>query len=991
LPDGSEDLPLATLGAALAGSFKGEPGKQLSSLIAKLVSSKMPPSFNRQAIQRYLGTRWGLGPQRQNTVIVFSITLEPAARLANADAAQAFFDGVAQRYASFAGVTLSAASGGASASQATVVDSEALQAVKKDHQKSLLKIHEVITNLVKEMGDGEDDEAAETADNSLLEKLDHWVSEFGDDMYLGTKPIFDARKIRVYDAWWNWVRVDLIELKQELLKGLITSSDISDRIRMILNRWTSSCGNILKSLSPEHTVVEQLKTQTSSLKESCPVFVYTKPAEAPRTRIDEAGKTIYEEVPRGASGQSLTFAHLIKGGTSGLPKPVIQLKQQDGNEWKSNRIWTDIYVENLIQGETAGLSFSATTALVTGAGPGSIASGIVQGLLQGGAQVFVTTSRPPPAATTKFFEEMYKTYGSKGSKLTVMPFNQASKQDCEALVNHIYDTKDEARDLDVIVPFAAIGETGQLDGIDAKSELAHRLMLTNLLRMLGHVKQQKEKRRFNTRPTSVILPLSPNHGTFGGDGLYSESKLGLETLFNRFHSEGWSDYLTIVGAVIGWTRGTGLMSTNNILAEAVEAEKSITFSSSEMAFSILALIHPEILAASENEPILADISGNLSEIRDLKAIISKVRQQLSDRTKLQQALNEENRRIDALLTAPEKDAPKTIITPQTERVNLKVGYPELPNFSKATAGLADLEGLVDLSKTVVVVGFSELGPWGSSRTRWEMEYRGDFTTAGMVEIAWIMGLIEHVDGQVNGAPYAGWVDAKTKQPIQDGDIGATFGKYVLEHTGYRTIEPEILDGYDPNKKEFLHEVVLDEDLPTFQASRATAEAFQLEHGNSVTISPVAETDEYLVKVKKGTRLLIPKAVAFNRTVAGLLPTGWNPAKYGIPDDIISQVDPITAYVLCCVAEALYSAGIKDPFEIFAYMNTSELANCIGTGAGGLAALRKMYRERYLEHSVQSDIFQETFLNTPGAWVNLLLLSSTGPIKTNSGACATAIE
>jgi fatty acid synthase subunit alpha, fungi type len=85
-------------------------------------------------------------------------------------------------------------------------------------------------------------------------------------------------------------------------------------------------------------------------------------------------------------------------------------------------------------------------------------------------------------------------------------------------------------------------------------------MLVNLLRLLGAVKSKKAASGLVTRPTQVILPLSPNHGLFGNDGLYAESKISLETLFNRWHSESWGEYLCVSGAVIGWTRGTGLMS-----------------------------------------------------------------------------------------------------------------------------------------------------------------------------------------------------------------------------------------------------------------------------------------------------------------------------------------------------------------------------------------------------------------------------------------------
>jgi phosphopantetheine--protein transferase-like protein len=41
--------------------------------------------------------------------------------------------------------------------------------------------------------------------------------------------------------------------------------------------------------------------------------------------------------------------------------------------------------------------------------------------------------------------------------------------------------------------------------------------------------------------------------------------------------------------------------------------------------------------------------------------------------------------------------------------------------------------------------------------------------------------------------------------------------------------------------------------------------------------------------------------------------------------------------------------------------------------------------------VQGDILQETFINTTAAWINMLLLSSSGPVKTPVGACATAME
>ena len=80
-------------------------------------------------------------------------------------------------------------------------------------------------------------------------------------------------------------------------------------------------------------------------------------------------------------------------------------------------------------------------------------------------------------------------------------------------------------DLDYILPFTGIPENSrEIDGLDDKSKLAHGMMLVNLLRIFGSVKNRKASRHFVTRPTQVIHPLSPNHGLFRKDGLYSDSQ-----------------------------------------------------------------------------------------------------------------------------------------------------------------------------------------------------------------------------------------------------------------------------------------------------------------------------------------------------------------------------------------------------------------------------------------------------------------------------------
>lgn len=96
-----------------------------------------------------------------------------------------------------------------------------------------------------------------------------------------------------------------------------------------------------------------------------------------------------------------------------------------------------------------------------------------------------------------------------------------------SFVNYIHSDSGIKWDFDYVLPFAAISENGnEIDGIDPKSELAHHLMLTNVLRLLGSIKKAKAVQRIQrSRPSQVILPLSLNHSMFGSDGLANKHKI----------------------------------------------------------------------------------------------------------------------------------------------------------------------------------------------------------------------------------------------------------------------------------------------------------------------------------------------------------------------------------------------------------------------------------------------------------------------------------
>ncbi|KAJ7158521.1 fatty acid synthase [Mycena filopes] len=667
--------------------------------------------------------------------------------------------------------------------------------------------------------------------------------------------------------------------------------------------------------------------------------------------------------------------------------PLLHLKRKVGTNWEYSSNLTGVYLDILHEIATSGTTFKDKNALLTGVGKGSIGVEIVKGLLQGGAHVVITTSRYS-RSTVEYYQSIFQTFGSAGSALTVVPFNQGSKQDVEALVDYIYANL--GMDLDYIIPFAGVPENGrEIDGLDDKSELAHRIMLVNLLRILGAVKTKKASRHFVTRPTQVILPLSPNHGLFGNDGLYSESKISLETLFQRWSSESWGEYLCLAGAVIGWTRGTGLMGPTNIVAHELESYGVRTFSSKEMAFNILGLMHPLLFSITQVEPIWADLNGGMDKLPDLADITGRIRSDLMKKSELRRAIALDNSADFKIINGVEAERLLQTVN-VTPRANFRFDFPTLEPYENLSE-LSSLRGMVDLDRVMVITGFGEVGPWGSSRTRWEMEARGEFTIEGCIEMAWIMGYIKHFDGRLkDGSLYVGWVDGKTADPVDDKDVKGRYQKDILEHAGVRLIEPELFRGYDPKKKVFNQEIELIHDLEPIEVAESEAHKFKLQHGDKCDVW-AGEGGQWFFKLKKGALVFVPKSFSFNRTVAGQIPTGWHAGRYGIPDDIIAQADRATLWALVCTAEALNMSGITDPYELYKHVHPSEVGTSLGSGMGGTVSMAKMFKDRRDEREVQNDILQETFINTTAGWINLLLMSSSGPVKIPVGACATALQ
>ncbi|KAJ1737075.1 fatty acid synthase alpha subunit Lsd1, partial [Coemansia sp. Benny D160-2] len=1066
LPEKPEEIPLSELSQGLS-PLDNPLGKQSLGLIARLVSSKMPGGFTKAQMCQHLNAKYGLGPLRQEGVLLVALTMEPPSRLESDKSAHVWLDSAANVYSKRTGVALQSHHSLGSSSGlkvggaiATINSSEFIAA--QAAQKAL--IERTLQALAAYLGASsnlETDDATQairltSTDNNLkaiesATDLDMLASELGPEFIEQIRPVFAPLKARQYNSFWNWARQDLAELYYNIIQGKVTKIDLGlmPNCLRLANRFTPGVVQMLRYLvrcsanktSAGHALAHKYGTNLLSQyvaqgEVTLPAYQFTQRLLMPCVDVDNSGRVCYTEVSRPGEKDIHAYVQCITGSGSGFAQPrtridaasalnvalqKLGLAEEGGNSAATQRQHIDLppmvhlcrrvtspivgweydpdlsaqYSGALFDICNNGLTLSGKRALVVGCGEGSIGAEILKGLLEGGAQVIATTSRFSEK-TAKYFQSLYQTHGSRGASLTVVPFNQASRQDVIGLVEYIYGSTDRGRglgwDLDYVVPFAAIPELGcDITELGSRSEVAHRAMLTNTLRLLGEIATQKAARRLDMHPTLAVLPLSPNHGAFGMDGLYSESKIGLETLMCRWQSEAqWRPYLSMAGAVIGWTRGTGLMSGNNLVAERVERGGVRTFSAAEMAFNILGLLHPAMYALATQGPVWADLAGRFQFHPEITRSIVAMRQALSEMEQILKSTAAGAQ--EDFGSMADEDAERVYKLRKAEVLcNHQFRFPAVATYDEL-GELRHLQGMVNCDKVVVITGYGEVGPYGNAETRWEMEAYGEFSLEGCVELAWIMGYIKHFNGKhkSTGKMYTGWIDAATEEPVADAHMKARYEKQILQHTGIRIIEPSSADGYDPSRKSMMRELQIEHDMEPFEATEDEAAQFKLRNGDKVRVWQKADGGAWLVRLLKGATLMVPKALRFDRLVAAQLPAGWDPVRYGIPKEIADQVDPVTCYALVATAEALVRSGLTDPYELYAYVHVSEVGSATGSALGGQRATKRVFMERACDADHQPDIYQESFLSTIPAWINMLLMSSSGPIKTAVGACATGV-
>ncbi|CAN3130048.1 fatty acid synthase subunit beta domain-containing protein [Mycobacterium sp. smrl_JER01] len=607
-------------------------------------------------------------------------------------------------------------------------------------------------------------------------------------------------------------------------------------------------------------------------------------------------------------------------------------------------------------------------AVVTGASKGSIAASVVAQLLDGGATVIATTSKLDDSRLG-FYRQLYRDNARFGAKLWVLPANMASYNDIDALIEWVGTEQTEslgpksihvkdALTPTLLFPFAAPRVGGDLSDAGSRSEMEMKVLLWAVQRLIGGLSHISADRDIAAR-LHVVLPGSPNRGMFGGDGAYGESKAALDAVVSRWKAEtSWAQRVSLAHALIGWTRGTGLMGHNDVIVDAVEEAGVTTYSTEQMARMLLDLCDVETKVAAAREPVLADLTGGLAEVElDLSALATRAREDAT--------------------SAPADEVDGDVAA---DHLIAALPSPPRPVAPAPAPEWADLD--VDPADLVVIVGGAELGPYGSSRTRFEMEVDNELSAAGVLELAWTTGLITWEDD-----PQPGWYDTSSGDLVDESEIVERYHDEVVSRCGIREF---VDDGaIDPDHASpLLVSVFLDKDFRFVVSSEADARAFVQFDPEHTVARPIPDSGDWEVIRKAGTEIRVPRKTKLSRTVGAQIPTGFDPTVWGISPDMATSIDRVALWNIVATVDAFLSSGFT-PSELMRWVHPSLVASTQGTGMGGMTSMQTMYHGNLLGRSKPNDILQEVLPNVVAAHVMQSYVGGYGAMVHPVGACATA--
>ncbi|CAK4135490.1 unnamed protein product, partial [Aphanomyces euteiches] len=197
-------------------------GKYSTSTVVKMLSAKLPGGFLVSQLRACMAQERCFGPKHIEIAMIHSLANAPDARFATEADAKTWINLVIDEYgsvssamipyASKAGGTVSAGvpmmGGGGSISSAAL---DALKAQMSTMMREQVNAYQAFMKF-DSLATLKKTNADKVTRRELEKRIDLWVSEHGEYDEKGIQPKFDAKKIRIYSSYWNWVVQDALDL-----------------------------------------------------------------------------------------------------------------------------------------------------------------------------------------------------------------------------------------------------------------------------------------------------------------------------------------------------------------------------------------------------------------------------------------------------------------------------------------------------------------------------------------------------------------------------------------------------------------------------------------------------------------------------------------------------------------------------------------------------------------------------------------------------------
>jgi len=542
---------------------------------------------------------------------------------------------------------------------------------------------------------------------------------------------------------------------------------------------------------------------------------------------------------------------------------------------------------------------------------------LVKSFLMCGSKIILITD-----VNNKFYKKIYRKYGSKNSELIIYPIdinknNHNETDKSEINNNHIVEFifNKFSKNIDLIIPTFKQSSNYH----NNKNNIYIHDYFTKFLDLL-YIKLNENN--IISENIQIIIPFIQDIDNLIYPTFNSINTNCLNKEISKYNSK-YKGSITISSINFGIMKDKNKLLYNLIYNE-LEKLKINIYDPKECVLLIFALLDNKMINIYTNNPIninLSDIGNNLFTI--IQGIQNKFNEELNYKyyiNNFNKFKNINNESIDP-------------------KYNFNSLFPKI-NAIKNTKKLP-----LNYDNIIVIVGYGENSIYGNSRTRLDIEKNGNLSLESCLELCWYIGLIKYNSNN--------WIDCDNNQPISEYNIYLKYEQKINKLLNIK-LEKNTLNN-NIHKKHTLENDIINIEIHNIYEEEYLINKYQ----NNIIIKKT-DGKKYGI-IKKGTEIILTCSLnLLNKDIKNL-------EIFGIPQHILKSIDNISLYSIIASADALISAGISDPYEIFQYISKTDIGNVIGMG------------NTNIKGGIVTD--NNTIINnTISYWFNKVLLNSSGPSR-----------